>query len=92
MKKIALVLTLGLFVHLVPMKAFAAYSPISHGGNIMVALFVFFGTGNMSVLSENTMDQNGALKEFAALNSIPENLALLSQEAGGAMSTLDILK
>ncbi len=92
MKKLALVLTFGLLLQIVPVKGFASETPAVvpeiTGGVIaaLVTTFLILTDGN----SSNEAKATG--NEFTDLNNKPGFTSLLKQMAGGSLNTVEILK
>jgi hypothetical protein len=89
MKKIAFAAALSLLAQVVPANAISLPPPSEHYPGAVIAII---GTTLGSMSSTDTANETIAKGEFEQLNSILENTALLTQTAGGSMSTLDILK
>ena len=90
MKKIALVIALGLALQAFPSKGLASGPPppTAAGAVVGLALLGFDPLGlnlNKPSAKKTTGD------EFADLNNNPNFTDLLKQQAGGSLNTLDIL-
>jgi hypothetical protein len=94
MKKIALVLVLGLLLQ-VPATVMASDGPppktssaVLLGAAVVTSVLVFFGGAAATAGASAKKSGN----EFADLNNNGSFKTLLNQVAGGSLNTLDILK
>jgi hypothetical protein len=91
MKKIALMVVLGLLLQIVPAKVLASGPPPPGTSIVAIGALAVLGV----VIFEDNQSKPSAKatgNEFQDLNNNPAFSSLLKQMAGGSLNTLEILK
>jgi|GEM_PF-6871076 len=90
MKKLVLVLVLGLLIQAVPARVLASY-PNQPASFVPIAIAAGVAVFGFNILGGKATAQTNR-SEFAALNDNPAFNHLLKQMAGGSLNTAEILK